>query len=351
MLDQISEPVLVALFGLLGGVLLGLAARIGHFCTLGAVEDATYGASTARLRMWILAIGIAIVGVQISTLFGIFDASATLYHQAPFSPLLHLGGGALFGYGMAMAGNCGFGALARLAGGDFRSLVIVLVMGVIAYVTLSGPLAVARLWLVEMTSVDVTDRDFAGLLGRMSGLEPGIVGSLIGLAIVGAALSGPDLWRDRAKIGWGALVGLAIVSGWIGTAYVAANGFQSMPVVSHTFTAPAGETILYVMTSSAGGLSFGIGSVAGVVLGALLGAVIKGRFRWEACEDPRELQRQILGAVAMGIGAVLALGCTIGQGISAFAVLSFGAPLTFAGILIGATLGLRWLISGRLLSV
>ena len=100
------------------------------------------------------------------------------------------------------------------------------------------------------------------------------------------------------------------------------------------------------MTSSGGGLSFGVGSVLGVLAGALLGSAIKGHFRWEACEDPRELRRQILGAVLMGFGAVLAMGCTIGQGVSAMSVLAYGAPVTFVAILAGAALGLRQLISG-----
>jgi uncharacterized membrane protein YedE/YeeE len=101
------------------------------------------------------------------------------------------------------------------------------------------------------------------------------------------------------------------------------------------------------MTSSAGGsVGFGVGSVAGVVAGACIGSILRGQFRWEACDDPRELRRQIFGAVLMGIGAVLALGCTIGQGISAFSVLSFSAPIVFASIFIGAALGLRQLIGG-----
>ena len=116
--------------------------------------------------------------------------------------------------------------------------------------------------------------------------------------------------------------------------------------MSHTFSAPLGETMLYLMTSSGGGLSFGVGSVFGVLAGAFCGSLIKGHFRWEACEDPRELKRQILGAVLMGFGAVLAVGCTIGQGISAFSVLSFSAPITFAAIFAGAAIGLRQLITG-----
>ena len=100
------------------------------------------------------------------------------------------------------------------------------------------------------------------------------------------------------------------------------------------------------MTSSGSTLSFGIGSVAGVLAGAFVGSLIKGHFRWEACEDPRELKRQILGAALMGVGAVTAVGCTVGQGISAFSLLAYSAPVTFLAIVAGAALGLRQLIEG-----
>ena len=102
------------------------------------------------------------------------------------------------------------------------------------------------------------------------------------------------------------------------------------------------------MTASARTLSFGVGSVTGVLLGAFVGSLIKGHFRWEACEDPRELRRQITGAMLMGAGAVIAVGCTVGQGLSAFSVLAFSAPVATAAIFVGAALGLRQLITGFL---
>ncbi len=100
------------------------------------------------------------------------------------------------------------------------------------------------------------------------------------------------------------------------------------------------------MTASGSSLSFGIGSVAGVLAGALLGSLRLGHFRWEACDDPRELRRQIAGAALMGSGAVVAMGCTIGQGVSAFSLLAYSAPVTFAAIFAGAAFGLRQLITG-----
>jgi hypothetical protein len=180
---------------------------------------------------------------------------------------------------------------------------------------------------------------------------PGAVFSVVAsLLILMVALRSAELRGDHKAIGWSMAVGMAVAGGWAGTQWVAAHGFHNAPVESFTFTAPLGETLLFLMTSSGGGLSFSVGAVAGVLLGAFAGSVIKGHFRWEACEDPRELKRQCIGAVCMGFGAVLALGCTIGQGISAFAVFAFSAPLTFAAIFAGAALGLRQLITGFALS-
>jgi len=152
--------------------------------------------------------------------------------------------------------------------------------------------------------------------------------------------------RDASAIFWGAAVGLAIVSGWVGTYWVATHGFAAEPIETHTFVAPIGDTIYYSMTASGNALSFSVGSVLGVVLGAALGSGWKGHFRWEACEDPRELRRQILGAALMGPGAILAVGCSVGQGVSAFSVLAYSAPVAFIAIFAGAAIGLRQLIVG-----
>lgn len=346
MLEAIGEPGTVALAGFGGGLLLGLAARLGRFCTLGAIEDALYADDTRRLRMWGVAIGVAIIGTFAAMSLGAVPAERTLYLMLAWNPAASVLGGLMFGYGMALAGNCGFGALARFGGGDLRSFVIVLVMGLSSFSVLSGPLAELRIWAFPPTpSLEILP-GFAHLIGGMTGLSPLIPAVLLGAGFIVWALSARRMRNSPMMVFWGAVVGLAIVSGWVGTAWVSAHGFEPVAIVSHTFSRPLGETMLYIMTSSGRSLSFGVGSVMGVLAGAFLGSLVKGHFRWEACEDPRELRRQILGAVLMGVGAVLALGCTVGQGLSAFSVLAFSAPVTMGSIFAGAALGLRQLITG-----
>ncbi|MFK7875589.1 MAG: YeeE/YedE family protein [Paracoccaceae bacterium] len=344
--EVISDAGWVALIGLFGGVLLGLAARMGRFCTLGAIEDLYYGDNTLRLRMWGIAIGVSIIGTFGLSLTGLLDLQQTLYLGRSWNPLASVLGGLVFGYGMALAGNCGYGALARMGGGDLRSLLIVLVMGIFAYITLGGPLSALRLWAFGSSEQTTKTESFAHVLASTTGFGVEISGILIGIAILCITLLNKSLRHAPSYIFWGAIAGIAIVSGWAGTQWVADTGFDATNVVTHTFSAPIGETVLYAMTSSGNSVSFGSGSVIGVILGAFVGSLIKGHFRWEACDDPRELRRQILGAALMGIGAVVAVGCSVGQGLSAFSVLAFSAPVTLGSILLGAAIGLRQLIVG-----
>lgn len=343
----VTDAHLSAIIGAIGGLVLGLAARRGRFCTLGAIEDHLYGDNDHRLRMWGVAIGTAMMATFLIGAAGWIDLPAVAYLAPGWNPIGHLLGGALFGVGMALAGNCGFGALARLGGGDLRSFVIVLVMGISAFVVMSGPLAQIRLWLFPPDLITTPGPSgFAHAFGQATGLPPAILGAAVALGVLAISLGSSAFRAERYMIAWGAAVGLAVTFGWVGSTWLADRSFGGISVQSYTFAAPLGDTILYAMTASGMPISFAVGSVIGVWSGACLGSLSKGHFRWEACDDPRELRRQIFGAMLMGGGAVLAMGCTVGQGLSAISVLSFGAPLTLIGIYLGVAAGLRTLIAG-----
>ncbi|MGB0439914.1 MAG: YeeE/YedE thiosulfate transporter family protein, partial [Paracoccaceae bacterium] len=249
MMDMLSETQWVALIGLGGGILLGLAARLGRFCTLGAIEDVLYGGSDVRLRLWGVAIGVAIMGSFGLISVGALDARQSYYLSVPWMPMASILGGLTFGYGMALAGNCGFGAIARLGGGDLRSFVIVLVMGVSAYGVLNGPLAPLRTWLFPQgTLIGDIPPGVAHTVAHATGAPLGVVGLLIGLLVLSISLGTRRVWAAPGPLIWAVVVGLAIVSGWAGTQWVAARGFDGLPVVSHSFSAPVGEAILWTMT-------------------------------------------------------------------------------------------------------
>ncbi len=333
--------------GLFGGLLLGLAARRGRFCTLGAIEDALYADSWNRVRMWAIALAVGIAGTFALAQTGWIDLDLTLYARVTWNPVGSIVGGLLFGYGMALAGNCGYGALARLGGGDLRSLMILVVMGVSAYLVLAGPLAPLRLALFPPGEAVVPEASgYAHLVSDTLGILPLWPALAIACLLLAWALWDPGFRARREQIGWGAVVGLAILSGWAGTSFLASHSFEPIPVESHSFTAPLGETILYLMTADGAGASFAVGSVAGVLAGAMIGSLSKGHFRWEACDDPHELGRQIMGGALMGVGGILAVGCSVGQGLTAFSTLSYSGPVVLAAIFAGGAFGLRQLIRG-----
>ncbi|WP_071673241.1 YeeE/YedE family protein [Nioella nitratireducens] len=346
-MPEFSDAALAALIGLATGLVLGLAARVGRFCTLAAIEDATYGGNGDRLRMWGIALGVAILGTHLLIATGLL-VPGDVFYLRNWSIGGAVAGGLLFGVGMALAGNCGFGALARIGGGDFRSGVVVVTMGIMAYATISGPLAPLR---VALLGAEPIPRDEAiglgGLLARATGLPEWLFAAIVAAVLVILALRGADWGGFRRYALWAGVVGATITATWAAMQALNFHSFEAIPVADHSFAAPIGETILYVMTSTGSGLTFGIGSVLGVVLGAFLGSTRLGHFRWEACDDARELGRQLVGASMMGVGAVLAGGCSVGQGLSAFSVLAISAPIALLSIYAGARIGLHFLIYGQ----
>lgn len=340
-----DEMTLAALLGLGGGCILGLAARLGQFCTFGAIESAYMGHDQRRMRLWGIVLGVAILTIYTLDYLGHMDVSRTLYHSMQWNPLASIIGGLVFGYGMGLAGNCGFGALARFGGGDLRAFVVVLIIGISGYFILSGPLAATRVALFS-TETATTAQGFTGLGQEVLALPPMVTATVISFALFIWALSYAPLRSERAMMFWGAMAGLSVACAFWGTTMLNNASFDQVPIQGHTFTAPVGATLLYLMTGSGGGLGFPVGSVIGVLLGAFIGSMIKGHFRWEPCDDPRELGRQVFGAILMGFGGVIALGCSIGQGISAFATLAYSGPVTLVSIAVGCIIAIRQLVAG-----
>jgi len=348
-MEALSAGTIAALGGFAGGLLLGFAARWGRFCTLKAVEDAVLGSDFSGLRIWGLAIAVATAGTYALDHAGLIDIATSFYVASPTSLIATALGGLIFGLGMALVGTCGFGTLARIGGGDLKSVVTFLIMGITAYATLRGATAYLRVALFSGPEQRETSASFANSLAGATGLSLHVAAYLIAAALLTVCLSSGSLRGQHKKLLVGTLVGLVIVWGWVSTGILAADPFDLYPLESYTFSAPLGETVIYAMTMSGSSLKFGIGAVLGVVAGAAITSLFQGHFRWEACDDAREMRRQIFGGFLMGFGGVTALGCTVGQGLSAASVLAWSAPLALGSIFIGAWFGLQLLVSGSVL--
>jgi uncharacterized membrane protein YedE/YeeE len=335
-------------FGL--GVALGAVARRGRFCTLGAIEDAVYANDTRRIRAWILAAAVAIVGVHGLELWGGLDLARSIYT----GPLIEWGGaiigGLLFGLGMALAGTCGFGTLLRLGGGDLKAFVTFLVMALTAMMTMRGFVGLARIRLTDPLTFDLA----ASASQRLPQLI-GLTGSLVSIgamafgAAVAIAVCAHAGFRKSVKpVATGVGIGLLVVLGWWATGVVGFDAFEARRVESFSFVAPLGDTLLYLMLSSGVRPDFPVGAVFGVIVGAFLAARGAGEFRWETPDGAGEMLRHLLGAFLMGAGGIAALGCTIGQGVTGLSTLSLGSFLAIASIVAGARIGLYWLVERQL---
>ncbi len=344
---EVPAPYIVAMVGALGGVALGLSARLGRFCTLAAIEDAMFSRDMRRLRMWALAIGVAVAGVIALRETGTVAFSQALYSRLDVNPLAWIAGGVMFGIGMAFCGTCGFGTLARVGGGDLRALFVFLVLGIAAYMAIAGP--TAQLREIIFSPLDIPNANAANTLYEIFGADTlgrWLMEGLIVALLVGWALSSAAFRASPARVFWAVVAGLAIVSGWWVTGTVGLDPFDPQPLVSHTYTVPLGQTLIYLMTMTNASLTFGVASTLGVIGGAFAGALIRGEFRWEGADDAREMRRHLVGAVLMGTGGVLAGGCTIGQGLSAASMLAISAPIVLASIWCGVWLGLTYLLEG-----
>lgn len=326
------------------GAAFGFVARRGRFCTLGAIEDSVYSDDTRRLRTWLLAIGVAIVGVHLLETFGGLDLTKSIYVGSRLELGALILGGLIFGFGMALNGTCGMGTLRQIGGGDLRAVISFLVIGVTAMMTMRGLTGVVRIAATDPLAVNL---GISQRLPQLAGLSPQsatVAAIFIGLAIAVFAFMHRGFRATPRFAVTGILIGLIVVAGWWATGIAGFDEFDSRRIESFTFVGPLGETLLYFMLSTALSLDFPIGAVIGFVLGAFLAAITDGTFRWQIPANVSELKRRLVGAFLMGFGGITALGCTIGQGVTGVSTLSVGSVIALVSIVAGGRLGLWWIV-------
>ncbi len=345
-LAALSKEVLGAFF--LGGLCLGIISHRTHFCTMGAISDVVHLGDWTRARQWALAIAVAMLGFAALTDFGLIDSSKTLYANTRLMWLSTVVGGVMFGYGMVIASGCGNKALVRIGGGNLKSVVVFVVMGISAFATLKGITAVLRVSTVDTVFIDMP----AGVSLNSLGI-PG-AGYLFATLLLLWVLRDKDFWTFNSFLAGvgvgGVVVAMWWVSGHLGfvpehpetldAVYVATSSGR---IEALNFVAPIANTLDWLMFYSDASkvLTTGVMAVSGVVCGAALSALHSKTFRLEGFANPRDLGQHLLGSVLMGVGGVTAMGCTIGQGLSGMSTLSLNAFLALAAIVLGAVVSLR----------
>jgi len=346
------EPVYkVAMLSFLIAMVFGAVVNKTNFCTMGAVSDWVNMGSKDRLRAWLLAIGIAILTTQAMQFKGIIDVSEAIYLTPNFGWLGYLLGGFIFGVGMTLASGCGQRTLVRVGGGNLKSLVVMILLGLTAYMTMRGLLALVRVNVIEVTNIDLASKDIVNqgigtLISSVLGVENStlvsrIVAMFLGGGLVVYAFLGKEFRRSFDNILAGAAIGLIIPAGWYVTGVVGFDDFDPVRLESYTFIAPIGQGLMYLQTFTGSTINFGIAAVAGVILGSFLYVIFTGKFRLETFSDRGDMIRHMLGGVFMGFGGVLALGCTIGQGVTGMSTLALGSLLSLFSIVFGSALTMK----------
>lgn len=327
--------------GLVLGVLLGVVLQRSSFCARAALADAFDGRDLGRLRAFVLAMAVTLLGTQLLAGFGLVDLAGTPYLRAGVPLVGLLIGGALFGAGLMLAGGCPSRLIVRAAQGQGAALLSWLVFVLAIMGSLEGVLAPVR----EVLTGPAVQLPAASLPALLGGLPAwAVTAGLLGLMAL-FLLTAPrgSAWRGwRLPLG-GALVGLLVAASWY-VSVAGADEFESPAATSLAFVAPAQDFLRYLtMTRLGFGLKFGAASVLGVFIGAFASAVLARQFAWTLPSGPQML-RNLAGAVLMALGGVLAMGCSIGQGMAGVATLSVSSLLVVVAMVLGAWLAQRLLV-------
>ncbi len=345
-----------ALWAFLLSVVFGAVTQRSNYCTMGAISDLVNFGDWTRARMAIASVGVAIIGVAWLKASGTVDIGKSFYVAPKLIWLSHIVGGLCFGFGMTLAGGCGSKTLLRVGSGSLRAFVTILMMGIVAWFTLRGILGVFRVATFDAVAVTLpTTQDIPTLVG-LSGNSAAILAAVIGAALVVFAFLGREFRHDKWNWIAGIVVGLTVIAGWyvsgrvgfiaehpetLEAAWVSTNSGRPE---SLTFTAPPAYLLelLAFWSDKSKFLTFGMASVLGVVVGSWAMSLVTKTFRWEGFASTEDLANHLVGASLMGFGGVLALGCTVGQGLSGMSTLAVGSLITVIAIVVGCRAALAY---------
>jgi len=347
---------------------------------MGAVSDWVNMGDLGRIRAWVLAIAVALLGVVVLEHMGLVAPNDAFppYRAGNMIWAENLLGGLLFGIGMTLASGCGNKALIRIGGGNIKSIMVLFIIGVIAYFMVNPfPGTDQTLFTVlfydwiRPLAVDLgRAQDLGTLVSKDNPVNARlIIGGVLGLAALVFVFKSADFRGSFDNILGGLIVGLAVVAGWYVSTTVkidlsgemySLSGYaqqwdfladssegkpaeiRSLNPQSFTFINPMGQTMGDVAGKfDSAALTFGIMALFGVIAGSFLWSLVSRRFRIEWFASFKDFASHFIGAILMGFGGVLGLGCTIGQGVTGVSTLAVGSFITLIAIVFGSALTMK----------
>jgi uncharacterized protein len=352
-------------------IILGAVANKTNFCTMGAVSDWVNMGDMGRMRAWLFAMTVALVGVMAFEATGALSLPADTfppYRTGNFAWLRYVLGGALFGIGMTLGSGCGNKTLVRIGGGNIKSITVLLIAGVASYLMLWGDIGGVGFydkffnsWIapstIDLAARGIPSQELGAIVAGVTGADAGkmhlIVGGVLAAVLLVFIFKSADFRTSFDNILGGLVVGLVVVAGWYVTggpmgaawkeyAELATDIPSRVNVQSFTFISPMGDSARYLLSPSNFTLiNFGVMALTGVIVGSFLYALLTGKFRIEWFASGKDFVQHAVGALLMGIGGVLSMGCTIGQAVTGVSTLAIGSILTFAAIVFGSALTMK----------
>jgi hypothetical protein len=356
----IHNQVLFAAFVI--AAVMGAVANKTNFCTMGAVSDWVNIGDTGRMRAWVFAMAVALIGVIALEAGGVVNLSGETfppYRTANFAALRYLVGGLMFGIGMTLGSGCGNKTLVRVGSGNLKSLAVLAIAMIFAYLMLWTPFYEKLFYpWVSATTVNlaqhgVPTQELGAIVAGMFGMQTSrglnfTVAAIVAAGMLWFVFKSGDFRGSFDNMLGGAVIGLAVVAGWYLTGGAMGQAWKDyadmatdipsrVQVQSYTFISPMGDSVRYLMQPDKLSLvNFGVMALAGVITGSFIYALLTRSFRIEWFASFRDFVNHAAGGVLMGIGGVLAMGCTVGQAITGVSTMAMGSILTFLAIVIGA---------------
>ena len=280
-MEDLTVGHFISMLGFSLGVLFGAIAHRTNFCTMGALSDIVFMGNWNRFRSWMLATAVAILGSQYLYQSGQIDLSQAIYLTPNFGWFGAILGGLLFGFGMTLGSGCGNKTLVRVGAGNLKSLVVMVFLGIFAYMTLRGLIGLARVEMEGLTMIDLKESGFQTqgipeLLAMVTpmGIETAslLAALLIGGGLLVFCLKSADFRSSPLDISSGVLIGLMVVLAWYVTGVLGADDFDPVPLESFTFISPVGNSLQYLMTFTGSTINFGIAAVGGIIFGSFISA-------------------------------------------------------------------------------
>ncbi len=363
----IHNQVLLSVFVV--AVVMGAIANKTDFCTMGAVSDWVNMGDTGRMRAWLLSMAVALIGVlgmEAANVISFSSGTFPPYRTENFAWLRYLLGGLMFGIGMTLGSGCGSKTLIRVGGGNLKSVVVLVIASIMAYLMMwtsffenafmswIGPTS------VSLAKFGIPSQELSAVVAGVTGMESSrtfhlIIGAMVAIALLIFIFKSRDFRKSFDNILGGTIVGLAVVGGWYitgGSMGVAWKDFADMAVdvpsrvnvQSYTFISPMGDSVRYLMEpTNLMFVNFGVTALVGIIVGSFLYAIIGRRFRVEWFRSGSDFSNHVVGGVLMGVGGVLAMGCTIGQAVTGVSTLAIGSILTFLAIVGGAAATMKFM--------